>query len=177
MSFNYSVFLVWLAACFLSILLTSAEWLLLIKAVDLFCLKLHGLILFACSCLRVLATSKVLSGWVPTCGSANSWRLYSSGRPGHQHLYLISYSVTLSWHWGNQSFLYPYTAECLARKWQASILVVDLIRPGFRPTRFGFPDPPKWETNALLMQPSHLVHEPHDDSVEYADDCRVRRTS
>ena len=32
----------------------------------------------------VLATSKVISGWVPTCDRAQSWRLYSAAPPRDQ---------------------------------------------------------------------------------------------
>ena len=32
----------------------------------------------------VLATSKVIAGWVPTCDSAHSWRLYSAASLRHQ---------------------------------------------------------------------------------------------
>ena len=35
--------------------------------------------------------------------------------------------------------------------------VIGLTRWGFEPTRFGFPDLSKWETDGLLIQPSHLV--------------------
>ena len=34
----------------------------------------------------------------------------------------MTHSVTLSWHWANESLPYPNNAECLARKWQVSIL-------------------------------------------------------
>ena len=36
--------------------------------------------------------------------------------------YLISHTVTLSWHWANQSFPYPNSTEHLARKRQVSFL-------------------------------------------------------
>ena len=35
--------------------------------------------------------------------------------------YLKSHSVTLSWHWANQSLPYPNNAKHLARKWQVYI--------------------------------------------------------
>ena len=50
----------------------------------------------------ILAMSKVISGWVPTCDSALSWRLYSAvptGRRGHQQNDLIYHSMVLPWHW------------------------------------------------------------------------------
>ena len=44
-----------------------------------------------------------------------------TGKPGCQHIGLISHSVTFSWRWANQSLLYPNYAERLARTWQVSI--------------------------------------------------------
>ena len=60
---------------------------------------------------------------VPTCDSAQSWRLYHcpTGKPGHQHHHLISYSVKLPWHWASQSLPYPNNAKDLARKRQVAI--------------------------------------------------------
>ena len=43
------------------------------------------------------------------------------GKPCYQHPDLISHSVTLSWHWGNQSFPYSNNAEHLDRKRQVSV--------------------------------------------------------
>ena len=63
----------------------------------------------------VLAATKVISRWVPTCDSAHSLWLYS-GRPGFSH-----HPDALSWHWANQSLPYPNNAKRLARKWQESI--------------------------------------------------------
>ena len=73
-----------------------------IRSIDFCCLLLF----------YVLATSKVISVWGPTCDSALSWRLYSASL-GHQavrHHDLLSHSVKLSWHWANQSLPYPNTA-------------------------------------------------------------------
>ena len=73
----------------------------------------------------ILATSKVKTWQVLTCDSAHSWWRYSAaptGKPGHQHHDPIPHSVTLSWHWANQSLSYPNNAEHLARKRQVSIL-------------------------------------------------------
>ena len=33
---------------------------------------------------------------------------------------------------------------------------IGLTQPGFKPTRFGFPDFPRWETDALLIRPTRL---------------------
>ena len=74
----------------------------------------------------VLATSKVILGWLRTCDSAHSWRIYSATSLEHQATstmtWLLSHSVTLSWHWANQSFPYRNNAEHQARKRQGSIL-------------------------------------------------------
>ena len=56
-----------------------------------------------------------------TCASVNSWQLYSATPLGNQHYDLISHSVTLSWHWANDSLPDLNNVECLARKWQVSI--------------------------------------------------------
>ena len=48
------------------------------------------------------------------------WWLYS-GKPGRQHHDLISYSVTLSWHWANQPLPYPNNESAWLRKQQMSI--------------------------------------------------------
>ena len=61
-------------------------------------------------CFYVLSTSKVMSGRVPTCDSEHSWRLfyyYPCCKSGHQHHDLTFSTLTLSWHWANQSLLYP----------------------------------------------------------------------
>ena len=78
-------------------------------------------ICFLCLLFCILATSK---GWASSCDSVISWQLYSAAppKPGCQHHNLISHSLTLSWHWANQSWLYPTNDVCLARKWQVSIL-------------------------------------------------------
>ena len=68
----------------------------------------------------ILATSKVISGQVLTCDSARAWWLYSASPLGNHNL--IFHSVTLSWHWDNQSLPYPNNAERMAKKWQLSIL-------------------------------------------------------
>ena len=66
------------------------------------------------------ATSNVISSRVQTCDSVYSW--CPTGRSGHQHHDLISHSITLCWHWANQSFPYLNNVERLARKRQVSIL-------------------------------------------------------
>ena len=42
------------------------------------------LMMIDCLLFCVLATSKVISGRVPTCDNAHSWRLYSAAQLGNQ---------------------------------------------------------------------------------------------
>ena len=94
----------------------------------------------------VLATSEVISGQVLTCDSAHLWRLYSTAPLGNQATSTMSqfpHSVTLSWHWANQSLPHPNNAEHLARKRQVSILfdstgVWTHDRPHARPVLYRF---------------------------------------
>ena len=51
-------------------------------------------------CIRVLefyvlATSKVIAGWILTCDSAHSWSFYSAALLGYQTHDRISHSITL----------------------------------------------------------------------------------
>ena len=62
-----------------------------------------------------LATSKDISGRVPTCNSANSRWLYSAAWVGDQDA-----STTQSQSWANHSLPYPDNAKHLARKRQIS---------------------------------------------------------
>ena len=60
-----------------------------------------------------------------TCNAVH-WKI----RPSAQHN-LISHSITLSWHWENQSLYYPIDAKQQTRKWQVSIwLIIGLTRAG-----------------------------------------------
>ena len=63
--------------------------------------------------LYILTTSKVISGWVPTCDSAHLWRLYNTALPENQAAGTMTWyaSDTLSWHWANQSLPYHNNAE------------------------------------------------------------------
>ena len=79
------------------------------------------------------------------------------------------HSVILYWHWANQSLPYPNNAESQATKWQVSILK-SLVwlnqgsnprRLGFEPARFRLPNLPAPEVGALLIRPTHLVHNHH----------------
>ena len=46
----------------------------------------------------VLATSKIISWWVPTCDSAHSWQLYSAASLGHQAASTITWYHTQSYY-------------------------------------------------------------------------------
>ena len=81
------------------------------------------------------------------------------------HHDLISHSVTLSWHWANQSLPYPNNAERQTRKQQLSTLKslvwLELgsktVRSRHEPATFGLPDSPEWEAHALHIQSPILV--------------------
>ena len=118
----------------------------------------------------VLAISKVMSGRVPTYDSAHSLGLYSAASLGHQATRTMTCYLTYSHYPDTQyvpyhSFPCPNNIEYQARKWQVSIFKsLVFIEPRFEPAgsvfehvRFGFPDLPAQETNALLIQPPHPV--------------------
>ena len=107
--------------------------------------------------LYILVTSKVISGWVPTCDSAHSLRLYSAVALGIQAINTMTWfpTVTLCWHWVNQSFPYLNNAECLARKWQVSTLK-SMVWIRTREVRI--PNLPKREMDHLLIWSSHSVY-------------------
>ena len=74
---------------------------------------------FACLFVVLRPTSKVISGQVPTRDSVHSWQLTSAVPLGNQP----DSTTALSWHWANQSLLYPNNAKSLAKKQQVSILM------------------------------------------------------
>ena len=121
--------------------------------------------------LYVLATSKVISGRVPTCGSMCSWHLYSAAPLGDQASSKMAWyptPVTLSLGWANQSLPYPNNAECLARKICIDLKVIGLTWPGFELARSESPDLPKRQTDVgvvilsgpVILYSSHgmLIH-------------------
>ena len=75
-----------------------------------------------------LATSKVISGPIPT---------YDCDSVNSWRLYSAA-------PFGNLAT-------------STNFKVIGLTRPGLEPKRFGFPDLPKWEMDALLIRPSCLV--------------------
>ena len=48
----------------------------------------------------ILATSKIISGWVPPCNSVHSWWLYSAAPPGDQATDTITWYPT-QWHYSD----------------------------------------------------------------------------
>ena len=109
-------------------------------------------------------------GGVLTCGSAHSWQLNSAASLGHQAagtMTCYSLSVSLSWHWANQSLPYLNNAEHWARKQQVSILkslvrfdqCQKTARSRLEPATFGFPNLSEREAGALLIRPPRLVPE------------------
>ena len=118
------------------------------------CKKVHVYLLF-----YILATSNVISGWVLTCSSAHSWRLYSAVPLGNQAARTMIWYPPQSHYpdtWTKYSLPYPNNTKRLARK-PINIKVFCLAGPGFEHVRFGFPDLPKREEDALLIRPSRLV--------------------
>ena len=101
------------------ILLAPSNVILFITAALLAWLSI-GLLLFS-----VLATSEVISGWIPSCDSAHSWWLYSAASLGHQATGTMTCYLTLSWHWANQSLPYPNNAKHYAKKGQVSLVWLD----------------------------------------------------
>ena len=75
-----------------------------------------------------LVTSKVISTWLMICGSAPTWQLNTDAplqnETTHWYHDLISHSVTLSWHWANQSLSHPVNTERQVTVRQVSILKV-----------------------------------------------------
>ena len=130
-----------------------------------------GLLLF-----YVLATSKAISGQVPTCDRVNSWRLYSTASLGHQAAapwpaISLSHIILTLTDWVNQPLPYPNNAQCQTRKRQVPILKSlvwldqgsNQLGPDSNPQG---PDSlifqlPAWETGALLIRPlSQIDHSP-----------------
>ena len=63
-----------------------------------------------CLLFYVLASFKVISGRIPTCDSAHSWRLYSAASLGHQVAGTMTFYITQS-HYPNTEL----TSHCLIR--------------------------------------------------------------
>ena len=132
----------------------------------------------------ILATSKFISVGVPICGNMCSgdfmvlphWemRQLSSWSDILLHNIILTVShpdiiLTVSHPFPilimpSQLLPYPNNAKHLDRKWLgANLKVIVMTRPGFEPTRFGFPDLLKWEMDALLM--SCRVHHLKDLTI------------
>ena len=79
----------------------------------------HGVCLLL---FYVLATSKVISGRLPTYDSAHSWRLYSVAPLENQASSTMTWYPTQSYYPDTKCFPYSNNAKCLARKWHVSIL-------------------------------------------------------
>ena len=81
--------------------------------------KLVCLLLF-----YVLATSMVISEWVPTCGSAHSGQLNKAVRLGDQTASTMTWYHTQSHYSDTEPTSYPNYGEHLAKKWQASSFII-----------------------------------------------------
>ena len=74
----------------------------------------------------ILVTAKVISGRVPSlwwCRVMVTLQCSSTWNSGCHHSEPISLSVTIFWHWANQSLVYPTNDKRQARKWQLSIFI------------------------------------------------------
>ena len=109
----------------------------------------------------VLATSKVISGWAPTCHSVHSWWFHSSAPLGDQAASTMTWYPTHSHYPVTESTspcpsLIMPSAWLRLNKYQFLSHWFDLTRVwtcDVRISRF-----PKRATDALLIQPSRLVH-------------------
>ena len=84
----------------------------------------------------VLATSTVISGRIPTCDSAHSWRLYSTVPTGYQTTNTMTWYPTKSYYHDTElttHLSYSNNAEHQVRQRQVSILYV-YLGPGSEPT-------------------------------------------
>ena len=90
---------------------------------------------------------------------------YHTGRPGHQHPDLISYPITLSWHWACQSLPYPNNTKRLTKKQQVYIFksLVWFV-PGVNP----------WGVNPMVSQTGCSTHSAIPSHHIYTLDNRVR---
>ena len=115
----------------------------------------------------ILATSEVISGWVPTCDSAHSWWLHSAASLGHQTAGTRTCYPTQS-HYpdteptGPCPILIMPSARLGSDKYKFK--VIGLTRPEFKAAGSGlesmifrFPDLPEGEVSTLLIQPPWLV--------------------
>ena len=88
-----------------------------------------------CLLFYVLATSKLISGWVPTCDSAHSLWLMSRPPPRNQVACILTWYPSQSHYPAIEPFPYPSNSERLAMKRQLYILyAIGLTRYGFEPT-------------------------------------------
>ena len=105
--------------------------------------------------LYVLATSKVISKWVQTCGSVRSWRLYSAAPLGNQAANTVTCYPTQSHY--PETEPNSYCPILIKPSANINFKAIGLTRLGFEPVRLGFSDLQKRETGALLIRPSRLV--------------------
>ena len=81
---------------------------------------LQSTILFLCLLLfYILATSRFISGWVPTFGNAHSWWLYTAAPLGNQAISTISWYPTPS-HYPNTEPTSPCHILIMPSSWLGS---------------------------------------------------------
>ena len=101
----------------------------------------------------VLTTSKVTSVWVPACGSAHSWQLYSAASLGNQAI------STMTWY-PTQSHYPEPNSPCPILITLSTWLGSDnyhFISPLFDFSMGSSPRLPTRETSALQIWPPRLV--------------------
>ena len=118
-----------------------------------------NIILF-CLLFYVLATSKIITGWAPTCGSVHSWWLYSAAPLGNQVTSTMTWYLTQSYYPDTKPtspfhILIMSSALLGSNKYQFLGHWFDLTT--VRTHEVQVPDFPKRETGVLLIRPSRLV--------------------
>ena len=103
----------------------------------------------------ILATSKFISGQVPTCDSAHSWLRYSTTALGDQAASTMNWYHT-QWHYPDTESTSHCPVLIMPSAWLGSdkyqvLTHCGLTLPGFEPARSKSHDIPK------LIQSSHLV--------------------
>ena len=117
----------------------------------------------------VRATSKVISGCVPTCHSAHSWKLYNAASLGQQTAGpMICYPTQPHYPDTEPTSPCPIQIMLSGRVLKATIInfyVFGLIRPGFEPAGSGITNLPEQEAGALLTRPPRLVYPCHQGNT------------
>ena len=111
----------------------------------------------------VLATSNVISGWIPTCDSAHSRRLYSAVPLGRPAVSTMTCYSTQS-HYPETNPTSPYPILIMPSAWleinKYNFLSHCFDCTGVRTCEFESPDLPKLETAIPSAPPATIRHLP-----------------